>query len=146
MGGDAPPLSCAHRGAGMSHCVSLTVPLPHMLFLSGLIAVARLTQRLSPNSCTSPACRAYELPPSNTDCHFEPSLIGIMPQRCGEGYRAPIGRSVTCFTADHVAVHESGFGRYCCKSRKLQIYEFFVKTRNGKQSPNRITSIALPKS
>jgi len=29
-------------------------------------------------------------------------------------------------------------GRLCCKSRKLQIYEFFAKTRNGKQSPIRI--------
>ena len=37
-------------------------------------------------------------------------------------------------------------GRYCCKSRKLQGYEFFAKTRNGKQSPIRITSIALPRS
>ena len=36
--------------------------------------------------------------------------------------------------------------RLCCKSRKLQVYEFFAKTRNGKQSPIRITSIALPKS
>jgi hypothetical protein len=34
----------------------------------------------------------------------------------------------------------------CCKSRKLQIYKFFAKTQNGKQSPIRITSIALPKS
>ena len=45
-----------------------------------------------------------------------------------------------------VAVHESGFGRLCCKSRKLQGYDFFAKTRNGKQSPIRMTSIALPKS
>ena len=37
-------------------------------------------------------------------------------------------------------------GRLCCKSRKLQGHEFFAKTRNGKQSPIRITSIALPKS
>jgi len=34
----------------------------------------------------------------------------------------------------------------CCKSRKLQVYELFAKTRNGKQSPIRTTSIALPKS
>jgi hypothetical protein len=31
----------------------------------------------------------------------------------------------------------------CCKSRKLQGHEFFAKTRNGKRSPIRITSIAL---
>ena len=36
--------------------------------------------------------------------------------------------------------------RLCCKSRKLQGDEFFAKIRNGKQSPIRITSIALPKS
>ena len=36
-------------------------------------------------------------------------------------------------------------GRLCCKSRKLQGYEFFAKTRNRKRSPFRITSIALPK-
>ena len=40
----------------------------------------------------------------------------------------------------------SGIGRLCCKSRKLQGSEFFAKTRNGKQSPICITSIALPKS
>src|SRR5215813_5373370 len=34
----------------------------------------------------------------------------------------------------------------CCKSRKLQGHEFFAKTRNGKQSPIRIPSIALSKS
>ena len=45
------------------------------------------------------------------------------------------------------AVHESAFGRLCCKSpEKLQICEFFAKTRSGKQSPIRITSIALAKS
>ena len=43
------------------------------------------------------------------------------------------------------AVHEFEFGRLCCKSRKLQGNEFFAKTRNGKQSPICITSIALPK-
>ena len=37
-------------------------------------------------------------------------------------------------------------GELCCKSRKLQVYKFFAKTRNRKQSPIRITSIALPKS
>src|SRR5271156_1418029 len=37
-------------------------------------------------------------------------------------------------------------GRLCCKSRMLQVCEFFAKTRNGKQSPIRITSTALPKS
>jgi hypothetical protein len=37
-------------------------------------------------------------------------------------------------------------GRLCCKSRKLQGYEFFAKTQSGKQSLIRITSIALPKS
>ena len=36
--------------------------------------------------------------------------------------------------------------RLCCKSRKLQGHEFFVKTRNGKQSPIRINAIALSKS
>ena len=40
----------------------------------------------------------------------------------------------------------STHGRLCCKSRKLQGREFFAKTQNGKQSPIRITSIALPKS
>ena len=33
-------------------------------------------------------------------------------------------------------------GGLCCKSRKFQRYEFFAKTRNRKQSPIRITSIA----
>jgi hypothetical protein len=37
-------------------------------------------------------------------------------------------------------------GRLCCKSRKLQVYKFFAKTQTGKQSPIRITFIALPKS
>jgi CheY-like chemotaxis protein len=37
-------------------------------------------------------------------------------------------------------------GGLCCKSRKLQGYEFSRKIRKGKQSPIRITSIALPKS
>src|SRR5229473_191120 len=37
-------------------------------------------------------------------------------------------------------------GSFCCRSRKLQGDEFFAKTRNGKQSTIRITSIALPKS
>ena len=36
--------------------------------------------------------------------------------------------------------------RLCCKSRKLQGYEFFAKIQHGQQSPIRITSIALPKS
>jgi hypothetical protein len=36
--------------------------------------------------------------------------------------------------------------RLCCKSRKLQGRDFLAKTQNGKQSPIRITSIALPKS
>ena len=36
--------------------------------------------------------------------------------------------------------------RLCCKSRKLQGHEFFVKTRNGKQSPIRIDAVALSKS
>src|SRR5712691_6979212 len=40
----------------------------------------------------------------------------------------------------------SALCRFCCRSRKLQGDEFFAKTRNGKQSPIRITSIALPKS
>src|SRR5262249_36149989 len=40
----------------------------------------------------------------------------------------------------------SALCRFCCKSRKLQGYEFFAKTRNEKQSPIRIASIALPKS
>jgi hypothetical protein len=40
----------------------------------------------------------------------------------------------------------SACGRYCCKSRKSQGDEFFAKTRNGKHSPIRMTSIALPKS
>src|SRR5215813_11689037 len=40
----------------------------------------------------------------------------------------------------------SALGRFCCKSRKLQGYEFFAKTRNEKQSSIRIASIALPKS
>jgi hypothetical protein len=40
----------------------------------------------------------------------------------------------------------AAFGRYCCKSRKLQGHEFFAKTRNGRRSPIRMTSIALPKS
>ena len=44
------------------------------------------------------------------------------------------------------AVGLSAKCRLCCKSRKLQGYEFFAKTQNGKQSPIRITSIALPKS
>ena len=44
------------------------------------------------------------------------------------------------------AVHRSANGRLCCKSRKLQGDEFFAKTRNGKHSPIRMTSIALPKS
>jgi len=34
----------------------------------------------------------------------------------------------------------------CCKSRKLQGDEFFAKTRNRKQSPIRIASLALPRS
>src|SRR5262249_5325281 len=34
----------------------------------------------------------------------------------------------------------SAMGRFCCKSRKLQGYEFFAKTRNEKQSPIRIAS------
>src|SRR4249919_3595793 len=37
-------------------------------------------------------------------------------------------------------------GRLCCKSRKLQGYEYFAKIQHGQQSPIRITSIALPKS
>ena len=40
----------------------------------------------------------------------------------------------------------SVIGRLCCKSRKLQGYEFFAKIQHGQQSPIRITSIALPKS
>src|SRR6187401_2066014 len=36
--------------------------------------------------------------------------------------------------------------RLCCKSRKLEGRDFLAKTRNGKQSPIRIISIALPKS
>jgi hypothetical protein len=40
----------------------------------------------------------------------------------------------------------SASGRLWCKSRKLQGDEFFAKTRNGKQSPIRITSVALLKS
>ena len=49
-------------------------------------------------------------------------------------------------TGEIAAVHESGIGRLCCKSRKLQGHEFFAKTSTKKQSPIRITSIALPKS
>src|SRR5712691_949536 len=37
-------------------------------------------------------------------------------------------------------------GGLCCKSRKLQGDEFFAKTRNRKQSPIRIASLALPRS
>jgi hypothetical protein len=44
------------------------------------------------------------------------------------------------------AMHESGCGRLCCKSRKLQGHEFFAKTRSGKQSPIRTDAIALSKS
>ena len=39
----------------------------------------------------------------------------------------------------------SASGRLCCKSRKLQGYQFSRKIRNWKQSPIRITSIALPR-
>ena len=44
------------------------------------------------------------------------------------------------------AVRMVANGRLCCKSRKLQGYEFFAKIQHGQQSPIRITSIALPKS
>ena len=40
----------------------------------------------------------------------------------------------------------SAWCRLCCKSRKLQGYEFFAKIQHGQQSPIRITSLALPKS
>ena len=36
--------------------------------------------------------------------------------------------------------------RLCCKSRKLQGHEFFVKTQNWNRSPIRTGSIALPKT
>ena len=44
------------------------------------------------------------------------------------------------------AARNDATGRLCCKSRKLQGYEYFAKIQHGQQSPIRITSIALPKS
>jgi hypothetical protein len=52
------------------------------------------------------------------------------------------GAKAQCFSA----MREVVVGRLCCKSRKLQGYDFFAKTQSGKQSLIRITSIALPKS
>ena len=53
-----------------------------------------------------------------------------------------------CSESDQVAAppRNDAKCRLCCKSRKLQGCEFFAKIQNGKQSPIRITSIALPKS
>ena len=62
------------------------------------------------------------------------------------GYPAPESQSVSHFTTIQSLGGMAALLRYCCKSRKLQGHEFSAKTRNGKRSPIRITSIALPKS
>ena len=48
--------------------------------------------------------------------------------------------------AKFVVTDESAFGRYCCKSRKLQGDEVFANLSNKKQSPIRIASLVLAKS
>jgi hypothetical protein len=47
------------------------------------------------------------------------------------------------YRPDRCTALSDALGRLCCKSRKLQICEFLAKTRNGKQSPIRITSIRV---
>jgi len=47
---------------------------------------------------------------------------------------------------DHVAVRESAFGRFCCKSPKMQAITFPTKRRHKSQTPIDIASRPSPKS
>jgi hypothetical protein len=62
------------------------------------------------------------------------------------GYPAPASQSVSHFKTIRSLGGTAALLRFCCKSRKLQGPEFFAKTRNGKRSLIRMTSIALSKS
>src|SRR5262245_33438368 len=78
----------------------------------------------------------------NSDRQTAMSALGQKQTSCAAKAMSalpPIATSIAFFGM-------SALGRFCCKSRKLQGYEFFAKTRNEKQSPIRVASIALPKS
>jgi hypothetical protein len=62
---------------------------------------------------------------------------------CSDDSEQPVKTGLRRVTANLRQVY---FTPIVLQKSKLQVYEFFAKTRNGKQSPIRITSFALPKS
>jgi hypothetical protein len=62
-----------------------------------------------------------------------------------KGQREDPSRSISNNVA-HTGWADGSYWQIVLQKSKVAGDEFFVETRNGKQSPIRITSIALPKS
>src|ERR1700737_1212584 len=74
----------------------------------------------------------------NTVSHYSPVIIAPFVDK----FIAPASRKNGLFAA----VHESGFGRYCCKSPKLPGANFLAVKKSDRRTPIDVASITLPRS
>jgi hypothetical protein len=99
-----------------------------------------------------PAARSLPNSPAKTSAHLAPGQLAKSvhdPRLAGKSI-ASVGHTLgTAVPRRHSSVRgrESGSGRFCCKSRKLQGAQFFATTRDRKRSLirmglSRITEVA----